>query len=470
MKKQIKFILPGVEKLIVLILIAISLTIFSACKKIFFENYNLPPINIVTSISGRVTDLKNMPVTNALVTDGSITTSTDNNGQFTIKNANLNKEFGFIRVSKTGYFPGSRTFLIYSRTINNLKIILLPKIICGKFSGSSGGAINILGGGSVNFAVNSIVNAATGAVHSGNVFVSSFYLNPADSRFNGYMPGDLLGIDGSNEQKILRSFGMISIELNDSAGEKLQLAPGNTATITFPIPPSLQTNAPTNMPLWFFEESSGMWKEEGFATRQGNSYKGMVTHFSFWNCDLPAKYVNFELTLNAPKGIPLVNVLVTITSATYGTRTCYTDSKGIVSGLIPADESLIIKVYDQCGEIVYSNNIGPFGSNTNLGTIIVALANPQLSITLSGNVVNCSNTPITNGFVQVYSGNYYFNAAITNGNFIITFPYCSNYTNQPTIIAYDVANGWQSSVQSINFISNYQNIGQLSTCFILISD
>ncbi|TAL45020.1 MAG: carboxypeptidase regulatory-like domain-containing protein [Chitinophagaceae bacterium] len=470
MKKKFKSILADAERLFSFTIIAASLTILSACNKTdFISNVLFSSGNITNITSGRVTDLNNLPVSNALVTVGMATTYTDNNGQFSIKNASLNKEFGFIRVSKPGYFPASRTFLIYTNPIKNIKIILLPKTISGKFSATSGGTINILGGGLVSFSTNSIVNAATGAVYSGNVFVSSFFLNTADPRFNDYMPGDLIGINSSNQQKILQSFGMISIELNDEAGEKLQLASGNTATIIFPIPASLQANAPADIPLWFFDETTGMWKEEGIATKQGNNYKGTVTHFSFWNCDLPAEYVKLELALKDQKDIPLANKLVTITSVTYGTRGSYTDSKGIVSGLIPLNESLLIKVYDQCGEIIYSNNIGPFSSDTNLGSIIVPSINPQLDITLSGNVVNCSNTPVTNGFVQVYSGNYYFNAAITNGNFVITFPYCSNSTNPPAIIAYDVGNGWQSSAQIINNLSSNQNIGQLNACFTTLA-
>jgi hypothetical protein len=470
MKKTIKNILPDVEKIIALIIITFFLTIFTACRKspdIYYKEAF--QINIVSSIiSGRVTDLNDFPVSDAIITDGINTTTTDNNGTFTIKKAHLNKEFGFVKASKAGYFPGSRTFLVNSNLAGNIKIILLPKIVSGKFSAASGGIVNICGNGSVSFSANSIVNAVTGIAYSGNVSVSTFYLDPTDARCNDYMPGDLLGIDVNNRPKILKSFGMAAIELNDEAGEKLQLAPGKTATITFPITSSLQADASPNIPLWYFNETNGLWNEEGMATRQGNSYKGTVTHFSFWNCDLPANYVKLELALSGQKSIPLADKLVTITSATYGTRIGYTDSNGMISGLVPANEILNIKVYDQCGEVIYTNNIGPFNTDTNFGNITVGIINDPASITLSGEVINCDNAAVTNGFVQVYNGIRYYYAPVNKGSFVITFPYCSNSSSAPTIVAYDIGDSWQSSVQTINITNGTQNIGQLHTCFTLI--
>ena len=63
-----------------------------------------------------------------------------------------------------------------------------------------------------------LVNASNGAAYTGNVSVSTFYLNPADANFNEYMPGDLRGLNSSNQQKILQSFGMVLIEMNDASG------------------------------------------------------------------------------------------------------------------------------------------------------------------------------------------------------------------------------------------------------------
>jgi len=65
----------------------------------------------------------------------------------------------------------------------------------------------------------------------------------------------------------------------------LQLATGKNATVTFPIATATQSTAPATIPLWFFDETKGMWIEQGSATKTGNTYVGTVSHFTWWNCD-----------------------------------------------------------------------------------------------------------------------------------------------------------------------------------------
>jgi hypothetical protein len=278
------------------------------------------------------------------------------------------------------------------------------------------------------------------------------------------MPGDLLGITINNEERILQSFGMLSIEMNDAAGEKLQLAPGKTATIHLPIPPNLQAKAPATIPLWYFDENKGLWKEEGSANKTGNNYTGTVSHFSFWNCDLPANYVKLTVTFKNQKGIPLANHLVTIISNEYGARSGYTDSEGTVSGLIPVNETLVLKVYNLCREIIYTSTIGSFSADVDLGTIIINALNNQIYFTVSGNVVTCNNTAVTKGFVLVNNGFNYINAPLVNGGFVITFPVCIGTNNPVTLFAIDEANSQQSNIQIININNEYQNIGQITAC------
>jgi hypothetical protein len=75
--------------------------------------------------------------------------------------------------------------------------------------------------------------------------------------------------------------------LESAAGEKLQISTGNTAKLNFSIPSSLQAAAPNTIALWYVDEKTGLWKEEGMATKNGNAYEGDVKHFTYWNCDYP---------------------------------------------------------------------------------------------------------------------------------------------------------------------------------------
>lgn len=93
---------------------------------------------------------------------------------------------------------------------------------------------------------------------------------------------------------------MVGAELFDDTKQALQIASGYTAQITFPIPGPLAATAPANIPLWYFDETNGMWKEQGNAQVQGGNYVGNVSHFSFWNCDYPATLVQLEAIVKTP--------------------------------------------------------------------------------------------------------------------------------------------------------------------------
>ena len=361
------------------VIIITLIIILFACKKTNLDNNTTtpPPIILITaSVAGRVTDLNNAPVSGASVAAGASTTTTDANGQFTLKDIQLDKDAGFVKVTKAGYFTGSRTFLVNGNTTNNIKIQLLPKTVSGTIASSSGGNVDVTGGSKINFTASSFVNAGSNTAYSGDVSVAGYYLNPADANFREYMPGDLRGISTANKKGILKSFGMLSVEMNDAGGQKLQLATSKTATITIPIPSAMQAAAPATISLWYFDETKGIWKEEGTATKQTTNYVGAVSHFSFWNAGEPGADIRLDATFKDSSGIAAVtNKLVTITSVNFGTTQGYTDNNGKISGLAPANETLVMKVFDDCGAINYTNNIGPFSTNTDLGNINVSISN-----------------------------------------------------------------------------------------------
>jgi hypothetical protein len=196
--------------------------------------------------------------------------------------------------------------------------------------------------------------------------------------------------------------------------------------------------------------------------RQGSNYVGTVKHFSFWNCDVPTESIEFKVTFTNGKSSPLANMLVTVTSATYGTRSGYTDNKGTVMGLVPANEGLALKVFDECGEMVYSKDIGPFKSDISLGNINVGSINSYDRLRISGSVVDCDNRPVKDGLVQVIRGGIYFNATIVDGNFSIAVPRCTEVV-PITLVVYDLANKGQS-ILHLDVYNNDQVIGTIKAC------
>ncbi len=359
------------RKIVVLMIILATIFIFNECKKT--NAMSTGPVNTVTgSVAGLVVDQNNDPAANVAVTAGKSSTSTGSDGKFDLQHAELNSDAGFVIVNKDGYFNGSRTFLVNTTTTNNVKIMLIPKTVSGIFPSSSGGKVNIAGGGSVNFSSGAVVNATSNSSYSGDVSVSTFYLNPTDSNFKNYMPGNKLGIGQNNMKGIIRFFGMATIELNDGNGQKLQLASGKSATITLPIPAALQATAPASIPLWYFDETSGIWKQQGSATKNGTDYVGTVAHFSFWAAGDLLQDITLTATFKDSSGNALANKLVTINSATYGATNGYTDSAGMVSGFVPANDNLAIFLYSDCGVQINYQDFNTSTVDINLGIIIVS--------------------------------------------------------------------------------------------------
>ena len=419
---------------------------------------------VTASVKGRVTDENGKPVNNASVVSGSSTTTTDLNGFFRFDNIQLAKNAGFVLVEKTGYLKGCRTIFTNAGIINNIEIQLIPKMIRGNFSAGTGGNIVIQNGSSVSLPAGGVINVATNSAYSGTVNVIGAYLDPTDPKLSLIMPGNLVGLTTTNEQKILQTFGMMAVELEGSNGEKLNLASGKSATITMPIPGSLLASSPATIPLWYFDEPKGLWKEEGIATKQGTNYVGTVTHFSFWNCDVPNNFVTLTVKLKDQNSQPASTYRIELKN-TQNNSTAYaiTDSAGSASGAVPPNVSLEMKVYNRCNTLVHTQTIGPFATNTDMGAITITIPAPA-SITVSGTVKNCSLSAVTSGYADVMIDGSYHRTAINSGNFSITIQRCSNATSTAQVIATDIQANQQSTSTSLNVTSGSYSTGDIIAC------
>jgi len=421
-----------------------------------------PPVEYVTAtVTGRVIDANKQPVSGAAITAGVSSTSTDVNGQFILTNIQLDKNAGYVMAKKTGYFNGSKTFQLTAASSNYVEIELITKSQSGQFVASAGGTVTISNGGSINFSANSIVDSATGAAYSGTVTVSAFYLDPSAANFGNIIPGELLGIANDSSEKGLQSFGMIATELTGGSGQKLQIATGKTATITFPVSASLLSSAPSKIPLWYFDEIKGLWREQDSATLSGNNYISNVSHFSFWNCDAPFTTISFQALIQDQNNNPLSAIKVAIedpndSAALYSYG--YTSPSGVVSGKIPSNRNLKILIYTRCGDLVYQQNFTTSNANLDLGTINATIQ-ANTFVTFSGTVTNCSGTPITSGVLSIFLDNVFTFANITNGNFSVSVYRCYSTSAVAQIIAADLSTNLIDTV-SVNNVTN-SNINSL---------
>lgn len=456
-----------------LLLISATLLACISCQKELSidaggNNTNVDLTTKVTAnkISGFVTDESDGPVSGAMVKIGTQTITTDEYGYFEANNIQVSKNSATVTVSQIGYFPGIRTFVAAENKNNFVRIKLLPKTHSGTISAANGGSVTLTNGLKIALPANAVVNATSGMAYAGTINVAAQWINPTAPDRDLIMPGDLRAIDANDNMKLLLTYGMAAVELTGSGGEKLQVAPGKKAMLTMPLPATIAGAAPASIPLWHFDETKGLWIEEGSALKVGNNYEGEVSHFSFWNCDVPNNYVQVNMTVKSSNNQPIPYAMVVITNLSNNQSTSgYTDSSGYVSGAVPSNASLTVEIFYgySCGVPLHSQTVSSTNSNFSLGTITIT---PTTSLSnLTGNVVNCAGAPVTNGGVYVNtSGHYYrFNLSST-GSFDINYYLCSGSSLAATIIAEDYTALQQSTAIAYTIVSGANVVGTLQAC------
>jgi hypothetical protein len=468
--------LINMKKILSLILLLFLAVNFSSCESNDGGNQNSGPNddtfaqNFGSAVNrdfiGQVVDISNNPIQGVTIKIGSSTAQTDVNGVFILNGANVNQRFAFIKATKSGYIDGSRS-MVPTTGKNNVKIMLLPNSPIETIQSGVNSEVSIYSGTKVVF--DGAFQDANGNDYNGAVQVAMFHLTPTDENINQLMPGMLYAQTETNQQAVLETFGMINVELRGSGGQKLNLKEGHTAEITMRIDDSQLATAPNSIPLWYFDEEKGYWKQEGVATKVGNKYVGEVSHFSWWNCDAPFPLVTLTVTVVDANGNGISNVGVgLIANGNTWPVMGYTNNNGQISGLVPANQTIVLNVYPDyyscnSSNVIYTSSIGPFTANTTLPNIVINNSPTTVSSTVVGNLVKCDNTAVTNGYVILNRAGGYSVSPVTNGAFSFNEIYCPSNT-QFTLKGFDLDNLQQTDSIAYNFTAPITTIGNLQAC------
>ncbi|MFH1051969.1 MAG: YCF48-related protein [bacterium] len=234
-------------------------------------------------LSGKVFDANGDGVSGVLVECGGKTAFTNPLGEFKLTDiAGGNRKL--VNFTKDSYVSTQKIVKIADMKLTYTEAALY-RIGKTQTINTSAKSTVSYAGAIVELPANGLVDTK-GNLYSGNADVKFTYFNPTDARFNDAFPGDFAGVQSNGKEAPIESYGFIDVEINNG-NEKLQLAEGSPATVTMPIPAKLSANAPSSIPLWFYDTQKGKWIEYGVANKVGNSYVGEVTHFSKINCDMP---------------------------------------------------------------------------------------------------------------------------------------------------------------------------------------
>ncbi len=417
--------------------------------------------NIQRDFMGRIVDQSSIPLDNVNITIGNKTAITDNNGMFVINDVSVKERLGFITAQKPGYLKGMRSVVPTSGT-NMINIMLVAETLVSTVASGISSEVTLSNGAKVSF--DGAFKDENGNAYSGNVDVYMYHLETSNPAIEAIMPGNLQAENANGEERVLVSYGMLNVELKGASGEKLNIADGSVAQIELPINPAQNGVAPATIPLWHFDEVSGVWMEDGEATLVGGKYQGEVSHFSWWNWDAPFPAVILCINAVDANNNPLANLdIKLIESNAVNGRTAFTNGDGNICGFVPINEAFTLKAFDPCGVEVFSSNIGSFAADTNYSLVL-----PSVTATvISGTLVNCANTNVTNGYASIIYGNQLASVPVTNGDFTLTVIQCAALTSfslegvdydtfeETDTISYDFGSADVGNIIACNAVSEY---------------
>lgn len=396
-------------------LIAIFLLILTSCKDdddtpdnsggVMTKNYTI-------DIGGSVITQDGGFIAGALVEFDGKTAITDSRGVFRLADVTAREGVNYVRVSKSGFFDSGRNIHVYDGETVNIRVRLVPRIAVGTFAGATGGVVTTVDGMSAE-----IPPGAFEGNYQGEVTAFMRYVNPNVFENAEVFPG-LETLDQEGNVANLISYGMGQFEFEDENGNLLDLEEGQTAVIT--VPAATAAGAPPpSIPLWYFDEESGLWVEEGTATLNGNEYIGTVGHFSWWNCDdLPP--CNYNLKVNVSCGgapFPGLPIMAIVNNGLVS-GTGVTNQNGSLSLTLPCNgvvEILIIPnggdEYEQIGKIFTTD---PPPDEVIEPIDLEALCGPHATVT--GQVVDANMNPVTNGYAYLQYDEFFTQPVFFDGN------------------------------------------------------
>ena len=339
------------------------------------------------TITGTVTNSSNgSPVSGVTVSAGSLTTTTDASGNFTL--ANVPPGSAVVNFTSNSFALQSRTVTVPAArsTSINVPVVAVTSV---PFTPSTGGAVSVPNStAQVTLPANGMVQSNGAAPAGGSGTARLAPINPAQSP--GLMPGEFVASLSGGGTAQIESFGAFDMTFTDSAGNALNLASGQQATIRIPVG-TRSSNPPATIPLMFFNSTTGLWVQEGTATLQGTPpnqyYEGTVTHFTNWNADQVYNTTNVTVCVRDAANQPVSGARVTSDGIDYsGTGSATTNAQG--TAVVPMKRG---------GEAAFTATVGTQISNTlsvaaaQSGTgsftlspcLALASANSGLTITLT---------------------------------------------------------------------------------------
>ncbi|MCB5246913.1 MAG: carboxypeptidase-like regulatory domain-containing protein [Candidatus Cloacimonetes bacterium] len=384
------------------------------------------PDNKTGVVAGTVFGAGRTSLSDVTVSIGTVTANTDSNGDFILPAITPGAKV-LVDFTKDGYIPVQKVVSVEKNRTTYISCTMFTPAT-STFEASAGAALSD-GGSVINIPINAFVTS-TGSVFTGTVTSEVKYFDPMNAQNLDAFPGSFSGVQTDGNETMFESYGFIYASFTDASNPDTDLALGanQEASLSIPIPAALAAGAPETMPLWYYDEVTGKWMEQGSATKQGDFYVGDVSHFSYWNFDHPIQ-IDDQSTLTGrvlaeESKSPVAGAQVVATGVNYGGYTSvYTDANGDFAVSVKASAQVRLQAFAGQNLSMPTDVINtPAGGQTAAyGDLIVA----DLSFTVIGKLLDTSGNSLPQGYGMISQENppdgvMPFNAWISideNGNF-----------------------------------------------------
>lgn len=366
-------------------------------------------LQVITQIAGGAS------LSGAEVALGAVTGTSNADGVVTLADVPVGED-QVITIRRSGYVTQVvRTTLSADTDGQQILVLLMPEKDTLSIANVEQAQVigsNFLGA-SVSLPANALVDATTGAIATGSATLK-------------LTPWDISGIDlqatlgngrarnAQGDLVDLVSGGMLTVNFFDAAGNKLQVASGQSADIQLDFPAGVTGiggNAlavGTVIPMWSFNEALGLWEEEGtgtvVATPTGLAVRATVRHFSTWIWAFPVQNsgsVNVRCVNPSNQSVPCTLIAeVTLADGSRVTQSLPLTASVTTVLNVPANSVIQWKAATANGLVgsVVSNNDA---------TVVINLFSPItdnfVQCTLpDGSVIRCEirlTAPLANGGV-----------------------------------------------------------------------
>lgn len=423
---------------------------------------------VITNVLVKVVNNEGIALKDVNIDISGTTSITDSKGIALLKNVNAHKNFIATNVSKKGYIPITKTIAPSETKFQIINITLEKPDRTQTTSSDSSTNITLDTGAQIDLTGNYITT--DGTPYSGSVKIEAKHLSPNNENTYNSMPGALIAQDKNGNIKLLETFGMIAVNLYSNDGEALNITENDKATLTFPIATSQIGTAPNSIPLWYFNKEKSIWVEDGKAIKEGTNYVATVSHFSWWNIDVPIDLVRFCMTVSNSNNDILPNQPVHIIRKKTNQIIYkgHTNNNGKLCGALPENEQITIKIIKKessclLNDILYEADFSGYSNSENDISISVNESSDTKNYKISGITGNCNNTSVDNIQLelQLFNETHYFfpNA---DGSFSYNIMACEG--EPMTLRAYDIKNKLTNNAIVLNFTNNSINVGTLKTC------